>query len=92
MELSNIFSKTFETYLDLYEEYGDKKGKWKNKKINFDKYTDTHISGGFHESSKIDIFFGKKRMFIMIHCSEKLRQKFNEELFKIAKIPKLLRN
>lgn len=27
-------------------------------------------------------------MFIIIHCSEKLREKFNEELGKISYIPK----
>lgn len=59
------------------------------KKVNIEKFTDIHHSDyGKGMSSRIDIFYGKKKMFVAIHCSEELRLKFNESLFKYAKMPK----
>ena len=59
------------------------------KKRNIEKNKDIHESlskvGG---KSRVDIFYGNKKMFISVNCTEKLRIKFNEELFKIAKMPK----
>jgi hypothetical protein len=59
----------------------------KIKKINVKKYTDVHFSSG-NEFFRIDIFYGNKKMFVTIHCSEKLRLKFNEALFKYSTMPK----
>lgn len=56
------------------------------KKINIEKFTDVH-HGDFGKI-RLDIFYGNKKMFVSIHCSENLRLKFNEELFKIAEMPK----
>lgn len=80
--LTRTFGTLFKLYFQAYDE--------KNKEINIKKYSDFHVStGGYSESkSRIDIFFGKKKMFVTIHCSPKLRIKFNEELFKIAKMPR----
>ena len=59
----------------------------KDKKINIEKYSDIHQSD-FSKNGRIDVFFGNKKMFVTIHCSEKLRLKFNEALFKYTKMPK----
>ena len=60
-----------------------------NKKINIEKYKDVHqAEGSISNKSRVDIFYGNKKMFIVVYCSEKLRLKFNEELFKIVKMPK----
>jgi hypothetical protein len=57
------------------------------KKINIEKFTDIHFSDSSNKG-RLDIFYGNKKMFLSLHCSEKLRLKFNEELSKIAIMPK----
>lgn len=58
-----------------------------NKKINIEKYTDLHKSD-LWKNSKLNVFYGGKKMFMVLHCSQKLRLKFNEALFKVAVMPK----
>ena len=77
--LSKIITGVFENYWDFID------GKIKK---NIEKLKDTHESFGECEDSRVDVFYGNKKMFLTINCDEKLRIKFNEELFKIAKIPK----
>ena len=60
------------------------------KKINIEKYVDVHESDS-GKGLAIDIFYGNKKMYFTIICSQKLRLKFNEELFKIAKMPKSIK-
>lgn len=55
----------------------------------FEKKKDIHKSiFGRGQEERLDIFYGDKKMFITIYCSQKKRLKFNEELFKIAEMPK----
>ncbi len=82
--LSKMFGKIFNLYWDFYEE-NYKTGK--RKKLNFEKFKDKHESlGNTKNQSRIGIFYGDKRMFITINCSQKLRLKFNEELTNISKM------
>jgi len=85
--ISKLFSQLFNLYWDFYYE-GFKKGKRIRK--NIEKYKEGHesITDVNGSKSRIDIFYGTKKMFITIHCSEKLRLRFNEELFKFTKMPK----
>ena len=59
-------------------------------KINIKKNKDFHqrLVNAKEKNSRIDIFYGDKRIFIIIHCSVELKDKFNKELFKIAIMPK----
>ena len=81
--LVKIFRDLFKLHLETYDN--------KNREINIEKYKDLHKKSGIHvgNESRIDLFYGDKKMFVMIHCSSKLRIKFNKELFKIAEISKL---
>lgn len=58
----------------------------KEKKLLVKNFTDTHQS--HRGKSRLDIFYGKKKMFFTLHCSEKIRDKINEDLGKIATMPK----
>ena len=62
----------------------------KNKERNIEKYRDFHqIAGISTKKSRVGIFYGNKRLFLVIHCSQKLRLKFNKELFKVDEILKI---
>ena len=85
-KIATIVKKIFNINWEFYEGYENKKGDWINKKINIEKFKDLHDNFG-GKNSRIDIFYGDKKMFIIIHCSKKDRLKFNEELFKISIMP-----
>lgn len=88
IELSNLFSKIFDLYWDFHENYVTKSGVYKQKKINIEKYKDEHESlSSSNGLNRIDIFYGSDKMFVAVNCQSKLRLKFNEELFKISKMP-----
>lgn len=84
--LSELMQKVFKAYINLYEEYDNKKDKWKRKKINFEANKDVHQK--INDEPRIDIFYGDKKIYLTINCSWELRLKFNNELFKVAKMPK----
>jgi len=91
--LSKIFFSILKLGWDLYEEYEDENGKWIHKKRYIKNYKDFHErinKIGFE--NRIDIFYGDKKMFITLHCSNNLRLKFNEELFKLFDMPKPKKN
>ncbi len=82
--LSTIFSKIFKINWNF--DAPDKKGNY--RKFNVNKWTDIHEKIDDGDNSKIDVFYGNKKMYITIICSQKLRLKFNEELGKISVMPK----
>ena len=82
-KLSKILSGALGAEIYLYEEYKDKKGKWKQIKINFEKIKDEHYSYG-----RANLFFGNKKIFLTLVCPDKDRLKFNGELFKFFNMPK----
>jgi len=88
-KLSEILSGTFGIDIYLYKTYKDKKGEWKNRKINFEKIKDEHDGLRGNTSIGADLFFGDKKIFLTLVCSNKDRLKFNEELFKFFNMPKL---
>ena len=54
-----------------------------NKKIN--RKTDLHEDiSDIYDKIRIDLFYGKSKMYLTLICSESLRLKFNEALFKYA--------
>ncbi len=87
--LSKIFDG-FGVELYLREEYKTKGGKWKSRKIDFGKYYDVceNFVSYKYQNFEGKIFYGKERIFVIVHCSQKLRLKFNEELDKISIMPK----
>ena len=64
-----------------------KKNKEIIKKVNIFKIKDCHKSYS-KKNVKIDIFYGDKNIFLILHCGQKTRLKFNEAIKKIVKIPK----
>jgi hypothetical protein len=88
--LSKIFSELFKTDIHIYQGYENKKGKWVDKKINFEKRKDFHevISYKIDNKPRIDIFYGNKKMFITINCTDKEKLKFNDALGKSSIMPK----
>ena len=59
----------------------------KSKKINVERYYDIH-QGDFSKNGRLNIFYGKNKMFVAIICSEESRLKFNDALFKYFTMPK----
>jgi hypothetical protein len=84
--LNKLVWKIFKLDLGLYEEYNNKTGKWKRKKINTETQKDIHKTIG--NEPRIDIFYGDKKMYLTINSPWGLRLKFNNELFKIGSMPK----
>lgn len=91
-KIADIIKQIFELTWRFEESYERGKGNWVTKKINIEKNKDIHESiFGRGEEERLDIFYGDKKMFITIYCSQKKRLKFNEELFKIGNFPKIKR-
>lgn len=88
--LASLFYK-FGIEIMLREDYDTPKGKWKKRDINFNKRYDMFESfwSSKHKNFDVLIFYGKKRIFVVLNCSEKLREKFNKELAKITIASKL---
>jgi len=86
-KLSKIISATLGKKLDIYHDPEEEKDyKW--KKRNFEKIKDVHEVLDFGPDSKnmVNIFYGDKKIFLTIHCSQKTREKFNKALGKISKM------
>ena len=84
--LNGLFKRIFKVtwYFQLVKE--TKKGSVLvdvdiTKKIDVHEKISSYLS---KEKARIDIFFGGKKIFVCIHCSQNLRKKFNEELEKIS--------
>lgn len=90
--LSKLFNEFFDVKWALEKESYDEEDNCKIEEINIEKYGDFHqvIGGDFGKGRKarIDIFYGKNRMFVTIHCSQEKRRGFNEKLMKITEMPK----
>ena len=88
-KLSEIFSKALKVNLPTYEDYEDKKGHCKAKKIYFEKIKDEHHQiRRSNVNIRADLFLGYKKIFLTLVCSNKDRLKFNEQLFKFFNMPK----
>ena len=88
--LNKIFYNLFNIQWPMTEErFGDNDIE-ELVKINIEKNKDFHqrLVNAKEKNSRIDIFYGDKRIFITIHCSVELKDKFNHELIKITFIPK----
>ncbi len=85
LSLERLLNEIFDFYLEEFVHEN-------NKKTNVEKYNDLHKRSPINTSnnSRVDIFYGNKKMFVTIHSSLKLRLKFNEKLFKIVNMPKLV--
>ena len=88
-----IFDKVFNVEFDLFDlEYTheDKKGNCVRKKRKFNEFTDYYEGDKsvVNSNHRVNIFYGSKKIFVTIHCSEKLRKKFNKKLGEIGEMPK----
>ena len=85
--LFNLFFDVLNIDWSLYERNNKPTS---NKGINIEKFKDHNInlfSSGKKNNVRANIFFGDKKMFLVILCSQKLRLKFNEELGKVSIMP-----
>jgi len=85
--LAKLFCKLLGSSWDIYTE--EHHGRNTSKKIFvknlIDKHDTTYTASG---KNRLDLFYGKNKMFISIHCPEKKRIEINEALRKITKMPK----
>ncbi|MBP7708399.1 hypothetical protein KA107_01840 [Candidatus Pacearchaeota archaeon] len=90
-EVSKVLIEIFKEKIYLFSHYEDKNKKEHRRKINFEKEFDEHqtIASFKKDKTRIDIFYGKKKAFLTIHCSLDLRKKFNEKLARIMSMPKI---
>jgi hypothetical protein len=79
-----ILKNIFRVYWELDYIKTNKKGKSFAKTVKIKNNKDYCETLG----SSVHIFYGDKKMFLTINCSQKERLKFNEELFKFAEMPK----
>ena len=89
--LSEIFHEIFDIHWPTTKTV-DETENTKEVPTNISKYEDFHetlqlTTNEFDTKKRIDVFYGKKRMFITIHCSQKLRKQFNEKLKEISEFP-----
>ncbi len=82
--LGELFEAVFDIKWPLFKEFyrGDK---YKSIKIDVTNYVDFHekIQDGIvsmKDGSRIDVFYGKDKMFFVIHCSQSKRNEFNKRL------------
>jgi hypothetical protein len=90
--LSEIFGKTLNVDWDLYNENHDTGTR---RKINFENSKECHsnITGGRtcrDKNTRVDVFYGTKKINVVVHCSLPLRKKLNEELEKISYMKKII--
>ncbi len=84
--IAELILKVFSLDIPFYRIY-EQKGKTIRKKRDFEKMNDYHESFD-HDKKRIDVFYGRKRVFLTILCPLNLREEFNEELGKISYMPK----
>jgi hypothetical protein len=83
--LEKILNRT--TDLKLYLHEVDKN--YNQRKINFEKTKEHHSHIiNLKNKTRLDIFYGTKKIFLILHCTLSTRKKFNEELEKISYMPK----
>lgn len=79
-----LFDKVLKTSTEFDEEWDSKKEVFTKKKRKIKKYKDIHESFRGEGDTRLDIFYGEKLIFITLYCKDKIREKFNEELFKVT--------
>jgi hypothetical protein len=84
--IAKILGAVFQASWPLYSENHDT---GKSRKINFENSKEGHsnIIGG-NSNAKIDVFYGAKKLTLIIHCNLSLRRKLNEKLGEISHMPK----
>ena len=92
--LESLFKKIFDINWSLIKEviYGDKE-KTKLIKVDISKNADFHekIQEGLShkiEENRIDVFYGKDKMFLVIHCPISKRKEFNKKIKNKVIMPK----
>lgn len=86
LDLIKLLNISFNVYIDCHKEYENGDHNHRRIKINFEKLKDKYISTS-SKCANIHLFFGEKKLFVTIDCTHAKRLKFNEELFKISKMP-----
>ncbi len=87
-EVFNILNDILNKIDAKFYDYDQNNENINMEKISMEKMKDVHWSTtAIGRKSRVDIYFGDKKMFLVINCPQDTRLKFNEELFKIAEMP-----
>lgn len=91
--LGKLFSEIFKVEWSMEKSYMDKRDNPRSRKINIERFKDFHespekLNFPKKEVKRIDIFYGNKKMFIVVQCNTEKRKKFNNALRKIVKVPR----
>lgn len=78
--LSKLLYNSFGIYDVSTVDYENKKGKWVTRKKRISDFTDLHET----YEGNVDVFYGKKKVFIVLNTTFSRRKKFMEELSKIS--------
>jgi len=87
-DLFNVLNLNFY----LYDEEYDVDDKPTSRKKDINKLKDYHevvrdkVSKS--DGSRVDLFYGDKKVFVVVHCSLELRKKFNDKLDKLTVMAK----
>ncbi len=91
----NVLRQIFKDFLNiewpLGKEVENEKGEFEYVEINIEKNKDFHeIIGGnkFLGNPRVDVFYGDKRMFVVVHCSLDKRKEIHEIIKKKFIMPK----
>ncbi|MEX0920745.1 MAG: hypothetical protein WDZ62_00575 [Candidatus Pacearchaeota archaeon] len=80
-EVADRLSESISEIFDIHWDFYDINEKGNRRKIDVRNFKDHHESiTKVGNNNRVDIFYGDKKMFVTIHCSQKLRLKFNEVL------------
>jgi len=84
--LNKLFKDIFNCQWNLQDEEIDKKGVPTLINIDITKKKDIHekIVNRLNKKIRIDFYYGNNKIFVVIHCDQNLRLKFNTELAKIS--------
>ncbi len=86
--VADYLSILFHDIFGIYWEFDELNDNGKSRKISIEKRKDVHEGLTCGSDTRVDVFYGDKKMFISIHCNQKLRLRFNEELEKISVMSK----
>ncbi len=90
--LFELIEKIFKIRWSLFKTVTDEKGNEKEIPVDISKLCDIHedlCRTKFFKEKIVDIFYGNKKMFLVIHCPTELRKEFNTKLKESFIIPEV---
>jgi hypothetical protein len=86
--LGKIIKKFFDIQWESKEGYHNKKDEWILVPKKMSELKDNHQQVGSKGEVRVDVFYGDKKMFLIVHCLESQRLSFNNNLLNFFQMPK----